>query len=88
MKQNESSVRVWVGLNLLQAQLLEEVLREHGIECFSGQDAGLFLSGGRLEISLWVPQREEKRARALLEQAEEEMSQALDAEGETPQADT
>lgn len=88
MERDEDSVRVWVGLNLLQAQLLEEVLREHGIECFSGQETGLFLAGGRLEISLWVPEHEEKRARALLERAEEEMSEALDAEGDAPQADT
>ena len=88
MERHEGSVRVWVGLNLLQAQLMEEVLRENGIECFSGQDTGLFLSGGRLEISLWVPKHEEERARALLEQAEEEMSEALDAEGDAPQSDT
>ncbi len=80
MEAGENTVRVWVGLNPLQAKLMEQILLDNKVECFSSLDAGMVLAGGRYETSLWVAQKDEARARTLLETAEEEMSAALDQE--------
>lgn len=88
MDKNESTVRVWVGLDLLQTKLMEQTLLANGIECFSSRDAGMLLMGGQGELGIWVAKKDEGRARALLEQAEEEMSQALDAESQVPETDS
>jgi len=40
------------------------------------------------EIGLWVSKKDEQQARTLLEQMEEEMSEALDAEDDTPQIES
>ncbi|MGH9863295.1 MAG: putative signal transducing protein [Candidatus Acidiferrales bacterium] len=85
MEPGENTVRVWVGLNPLQAKLMEQILLDNDIECFSSLDAGMVLAGGRYETSLWVGKNDEARARTLLETAEAEMSEALDQE---PPADT
>lgn len=88
MERNEKTVRVWVGLDLLQAKLMEQMLLDNGIECFSSRDTGLLLMGGRGDIGLWVAKKDEERARLLLKQAEEKMSEALDAEDNTPHHDS
>lgn len=76
MERKEDTVRVWVGLDLLQAKLMEEVLRENGIECFSDRDHGVIPVGMVGEVGVWVPKKDERRARQLLEQTEAEMSEA------------
>jgi len=83
MEPGESTVRVWVGLDLLQAQLMERALVDSGIECFLAQLNAVGYQAGIYEHSLWVAKKDEARARSLVEQVEEEMSAALDAE-ETP----
>lgn len=80
MERGEETVRVWTGLNLVQAMFLEQELQENGIEYFQSKDTGLFLAAGRMEISFWVGKKDEARARTVLRQAEEEMSAALDAD--------
>ena len=74
MESKESLVRVWVGFDLLQGQLMKQMLRDNGIECFSPRDRGVIPTGALGEIGVWVGQEDEARARALLEQWEEEMS--------------
>lgn len=81
-------MRVWAGLNLLQAKMMEQVLLDRGIECFSNRDLGVLPAGVLGEIGLWVSKKDEQQARTLLEQMEEEMSEALDAEDDTPQEES
>ncbi len=83
MEAGENTVRVWVGLDPLQGKMMEQLLVDNGIECFSNRDTGVL--GAFSQTSLWVAQKDEARARTLLETAEEEMSAALDQE---PPADT
>lgn len=80
METREDTVRVWAGLNPLQAKLMEQLLLDNGIDCFASLDTGMFFAGGRYETSLWVAKKEEARARALLQEREEEMSAELDQE--------
>ena len=80
MKPEEESVRVWVGLDLLQAQMLKQMLLDTGIECSADRDLGVLPTGEFGEISLWVSRSDEARARQLLEQLEDEMSAELDNE--------
>ena len=88
MNREEESVRVWVGLNLLQAQMMKQMLLDNGIECTSDRDLGVLPTGEFGEIGLWVGKATEARARELLEQMEEEMSAALDAEDNAPPSDS
>ena len=75
MEPQEKSVRVWVGLDPLQGKLMEQLLKDNGIEFFSNRDTGVL--GAFAQTSLWVAKKDETRARALLETAEAEMSEAL-----------
>ncbi len=88
MEREEKTVRVWVGLDLLQAKMMEQVLLDRRIECFSNRDLGVLPAGVLGEIGLWVSKKDEQQARTLLEQMEEEMSDALDAEDDTPQIES
>ncbi len=88
MEREEKTVRVWVGLDLLQAKMMEQVLLDRGIECFSNRDLGVLPAGVLGEMGLWVSEKDEQQARTLLEQMEEEMSEALDAEDDTPQEES
>jgi hypothetical protein len=78
----EDSVRVWVGLDLLQAQMMKQMLLDTGIECSADRDLGVLPFGEFGEIGLWVSKADEARARELLEQLEDEMSAELDAESD------
>lgn len=80
MERNENTVRVWVGLDLLQAQLMKQTLLDNGIECTADRDPGVLPTGEFGEIGLWVGKDDEARARTLLVQLEEEMSSELDRE--------
>jgi len=75
----EKSVRVWVGLDLLQAQMMKQMLLDSGIECSADRDLGMLPVGEFGEIGVWVSKADEARARTLLEQLEDEMSAQLDA---------
>lgn len=81
-------MRIWAGRDLLQAKMMEQVLLDQGIECFSNRDLGVLPAGAAGEVGLWVGKKDEQRARALLERTEEEMSEALDAEDDTPQEES
>ena len=82
MKPDEATVRVWVGLDLLQAHMLKQMLVESGIECFADRDLGVLPTGELGEIALWVAKKDEARARELLTEMEDEMSAELDADSE------
>jgi len=79
VERQEKSVRVWVGLDLLQAQMMKQMLLDSGIECSADRDLGVLPFGEFGEIGLWVSKTDEARARQLLEQLEDEMSAQLDA---------
>jgi len=78
MRREEETVRVWVGLNLLQAQMLRQALLDNGIECTTDRDIEVLPAAVLGEIGLWVSKQDEVRARALLSAMEEEMSAELD----------
>lgn len=80
MEPKEKSVRVWVGLDLLQTQMMKQMLLDSGIECSADRDLGVLPLGEFGEIGLWVSTADEARARELLEALEEQMSAQLDAE--------
>lgn len=84
----EEMMRVWVGLDPLQAKLMQSMLLDNGIECFSDADSGFIPVGELRRVGLWVRKRDERQARQLLEQTEEEMSAALDAEDESGETDS
>lgn len=85
MKTKEESIRVWVGRDLLQAQMMKQMLIDNGIECSGDRDLGVIPTGEFGEIGLWVSKSNEARARTLLEQMEEEMSADLDEEAPEPE---
>ena len=88
MADSEGMVRVWTGLNPLQTQYMEEVLKEHGIEYMEQRETAFGAVTGVQDASLWVRRRDEKQAGKLLEEAEEAMSEALEAEaGEEEQGE-
>ncbi|MFQ5662962.1 MAG: putative signal transducing protein [Terriglobia bacterium] len=74
----EETVRIWVGLNLLQAQMMKQALLDSGIDCFADRDLGVIPAGEFAEIGLWVGKQQEARARALLAEMEEKMSAQLE----------
>jgi len=78
----EKSVRVWVGLDLLQTQMMKQMLLDSGIECSADRDLGVLPVGEFGEIGLWVSTADEAKARELLEQLEEQMSAQLDADSD------
>jgi len=78
MEREDKSVRVWVGLDLLQGQMMKQVLLDNGIECSADRDMGVIPAGEFGEIGLWVNKKDEARARTLLQQTEDEMSEQLD----------
>lgn len=78
MEREDKTVRVWVGLDLLQGQMMKQVLLDNGIECSADRDMGVIPAGEFGEIGLWVSQKDEARARALLQETEDEMSEQLD----------
>ncbi len=83
MADKDEMVQVWTGLNLLQAKRMEEILRRSEIEAFlPAEDDVMEMLGARTDYGLWVRKDDAARARNLLEEAEEEMSQALDADDE------
>ena len=82
MEPKEKSVRVWVGLDLLQAQMMKQMLMDSGIECSADRDLGVLPVGEFGEIGLWVSTADEARARELLEQLEDQMSTQLDTESD------
>ena len=82
MEPKEKSVRVWVGLDLLQAQMMKQMLLDSGIECTADRDLGVLPLGEFGEIGLWVSRDDEGRARELLEQLEDQMSAQLDTESD------
>ena len=82
MEPKEKSVRVWVGLDLLQAQMMKQMLMDSGIECTADRDLGVLPLGEFGEIGLWVSRDDEGRARELLEQLEDQMSAQLDTESD------
>ena len=75
-------MRVWVGLDLLQTQMMKQMLLDSGIECSADRDLGVLPFGEFGEIGLWVSTGDEARARELLEQLEEQMSEQLDTESD------
>jgi hypothetical protein len=85
MKAKEDTVRVWVGRDLLQAQMMKQMLIDNGIECSGDRDLGVIPTGEFGEIGLWVSKSNEARARSLLEKMEEEMSASLDRELPEPE---
>jgi len=80
MEREEDTIRVWVGLNFLQAQMMKQMLLENGIECYGDRDPGMLPFGEFGEIGLWVSKQNEQRARQLLEELEDAMSAELDEE--------
>ena len=80
MKPEETTVRVWVGLDPLQAEMMKQMLLDNGIDCFHDRSVEVLPLGSMGEIGLWVAKQNEARARELLTALEDEMSEALDAE--------
>jgi hypothetical protein len=80
VKPEENSIRVWVGLDPLQAEMMKQMLLENGIECFHDRSVEVLPVGGMAEIGLWVSKTNEAQARALVQELEDEMSEQLDKE--------
>jgi hypothetical protein len=79
MDRDTDTVRVWVGLDPLRAQYMEQALLEEGIECLltplnaAGYEAMIF------EHSLWVAREDAGRARRLLRELDKELNAQLEA---------
>ncbi|HEX9764174.1 MAG TPA: DUF2007 domain-containing protein [Candidatus Acidoferrales bacterium] len=80
MKSGEGTVRIWVGLDLLQAEMMKQMLLENGVECFHDRSVEVLPLGGMGEIGVWVSKADEARARELVQALEDEMSEQLDKE--------
>ena len=80
MKSGEGTVRIWVGLDLLQAEMMKQMLLENGVECFHDRSVEMLPVGGMGEIGVWVSKADESRARELVQALEDEMSEQLDKE--------
>ncbi len=80
MKPGEDTVRVWVGLDPLQAEMMKQMLLENGVECFHDRSVEVLPVGGMAEIGLWVSKASEAQARELIQELEDEMSEQLDKE--------
>jgi len=66
---------------------MEHLLRSEGIEFLVGHDMSMFVMGSQGELSIWVAKKDEERACRLLEQLEEEMSEALEAGADESEAE-
>jgi len=62
---------------------MRQLIVDNGIECLYSELNAVGYEAGIFDYSLWVSKKDAARARALLEQAEEEMSAALDAESDS-----
>jgi hypothetical protein len=62
------TVRVWVGQDSWQAELLRHALEESGIACFSDRNSGILPTGELGETGLWVRKEDEPQARTMLEE--------------------
>ena len=82
MKAGEGTVRIWVGLDPLQAEMMKQMLLENGVECFHDRGVEMLPVGGMGEIGVWVGKADEARARELVQALEDEMSEQLDQETE------
>ena len=82
MKTGEDTVRIWVGMDPLQAEMMKQMLLENGIECFHDRSVEMLPVGGMGEIGVWVSKADEARARELVQALEDEMSEQLDQETE------
>ncbi len=80
MRRDDETVRVWVGLNLLQAQMLRQMLEETGMACLVDRDLGMIPTGGYGDLGWWVNKKDESHARTLLQELEDQMQVALDRE--------
>ena len=80
MKPGEDTVRVWVGLDPLQAEMMKQMLLENGIECFHDRSVEVLPVGGMAEIGIWVGKASEAQAREFIQELEDEMSEQLDKE--------
>ena len=80
MKTGEDTVRIWVGMDPLQAEMMKQMLLENGIECFHDRSVEVLPVGGMGEIGIWVSKADEARARELVQALEDEMSEQLDKE--------
>jgi len=80
MKPGEDTVRVWVGLDPLQAEMMKQMLLENGVECFHDRSVEMLPVGQMGEIGVWVSKADEARARGLVQELEDEMSEQLDKE--------
>src|SRR3989338_2844334 len=67
MEREEDTVRVWGGLNFLQAEMMKQMLLENGIACFGDRDPGVLPFGEFGESGLWVSKQDGTRARQVLE---------------------
>jgi hypothetical protein len=79
MDVTERVVRVWRGLDSLQAQFLCQTLLDSGMDCYLDRDER-HLDLGMNDLSLWVAARDQGRARRLIEEEEAQMRHALDAD--------
>ncbi|MFQ5927139.1 MAG: putative signal transducing protein [Terriglobia bacterium] len=68
----ERVVRVWRGLDSLQAQFLRASLLDNGIDCYLDRDMRR-LDLGMTDLGLWVAARDRDRARQLLADYEARM---------------
>jgi len=73
---SEQTVRVWRGFDPFQAQWMRQVLNQSGIDCLADRDPGMLPTGEFGEIGLWVRNRDEKRARELLQELGKQMSRS------------
>lgn len=82
MKRDEGIVRVWRGLDSLQAQLLRQCLLDNGIECYLDRDSRR-LDLGMTDVGLWVAKRDAAQAREIIAAREAEMRARLDSNSES-----
>jgi len=80
MKPDENTVRIWVGMDPLQAEMMKQMLLENGVECFHDRSVEVLPLGAMGEIGVWVSKANEARARELVQALEDEMSEQLDKE--------
>lgn len=82
MEPNESIVRVWRGLDSLEAQFLRQSLLSKGIECYLDRDIRR-LDLGMTDLGLWVAKRDGARARRVVEEWQAETRAQLSRDSES-----
>lgn len=60
--------------------MLKQMLEDNDIECLADRDLGVIPTGEFGQIGLWVPQKDESKARELIRRMEDRMSADLDRE--------